>query len=312
MRKAISRLYDIAYRKFGVGAFNIFSAEQVLAVFRGAQRSSAPVILQITPVARDYLPPEILEGMIRGAEKMYPDVVHSVHLDHGNRAHCLDAIESGVYSSVMIDASSEEFDTNIAMTKEIVEKAHAHGIDVEAELGVLSGVEDDVTVETHRARYTDPDQAAEFVARTGCDSLAVAIGTRHGAYKFSGSARLKTDILTELAHKLPGFPLVLHGASAVSKEEVKRINAAGGELCMAAAGVPASEIRDAIGLGVCKINIATDMRLIWARVHREFFKQTPERFDMVVPGTAYLDALTLFVADKCQLLGAAGQAGNVH
>lgn len=312
MRKVTTQLFDVAYRKFGVGAFNVFSAEQVYAVFRGSQRSNSPVIIQITPVARDYLCPEILEGMIRGAEKAYPEVVHSVHLDHGNRAHCLDAIESGFYSSVMIDASGEEFDTNSAITKEIVDKAHAHGIVVEAELGVLSGIEDDITVDASGACYTDPDRAVEFVSRTACDSLAVAIGTSHGAYKFSGNAKLRTDILDRIGHQLPGFPLVLHGASAVPWDDVERINAAGGELRMSAAGVPDAEILEAIRLGVCKINIATDMRLLWTRIHREFFGKSPEKFDMVVPGTDYINALSTFVAEKCKLLGAAGQAGFVR
>ena len=309
MKKAIKKLFKAAYGNFGIGAFNVFSAEQVQAVFQGAQRANSPVIIQITPVARDYLCPEILDGMISGAEKVYPDVVYSIHLDHGNRAHCLDSIESGYYSSVMIDASGEEFDSNIAITKEIVDKAHARGIAVEAELGVLSGIEDDTAVEADKARYTDPEKAIEFISRTKCDSLAVAIGTSHGAYKFSGNAKLKTEILKAIGNKLPGYPLVLHGASAVPMEEVKKINAAGGKLLMSASGVPESEIKEAIRLGVCKINIATDMRLIWTRIHREFFKVTPEKFDMVIPGTDYMNALSFFVAEKCRLLGAAGQAG---
>ena len=312
MKKAITQLFNAAYGNFGIGAFNVFNAEQVHAVFQGAHSSNSPVIIQITPVTRNYLCPEMLDGMIRGAEAVYPEVVYSAHLDHGNRAHCLDAIESGYYSSVMIDASSEAFETNIAMTRDIVEKAHAHGIAVEAELGVLSGIEDATAVKLDKACYTDPDKAVEFVARTGCDSLAVAIGTSHGAYKFSGNAKLKIEILEAINRRLPGFPLVLHGASAVPTEEVQRINAAGGELCLSAAGVPESEIKAAIGLGVCKINIATDMRLIWTRVHREFFKESPEKFDMVVPGTEYMNALSLFVVEKCRLLGAAGKASSVH
>jgi len=312
MKKVITQLFRASYGHYGIGAFNIFSAEQVQAVFRGAQRSKSPVILQITPVARDYLRPEILHGMIRGAQEVYPDVVYSVHLDHGNRTHCLGAIESGFYSSVMIDASEEAFEANVAVTRGIVDKAHAHGIAVEAELGVLGGIEDDILVEENEARYTDPECAVEFVSRTGCDSLAVAIGTSHGAYKFSGNARLKIEILEAIKCKLSGFPLVLHGASAVPADEVKKINAAGGELCLSAAGVPESQIKEAIAMGVCKINIATDMRLIWTRVHREFFKATPDKFDMVVPGTDYMNALSLFVAEKCELLGAAGQASSVQ
>lgn len=312
MKKAITTLFKAAYGNYGIGAFNIFSAEQVQAVFQGAQRSQSPVIIQITPVAHDYLCPEILDGMIRGAERAYPDVVYCVHLDHGNRAHCLDAIDSGFYASVMIDASGEAFEENVAITRDIVDRAHAQDIAVEAELGVLSGIEDDTAIEADAACYTDPDRAVEFVSRTRCDSLAVAIGTSHGAYKFSGQAELETDILASIRRKLAGFPLVLHGASAVPVDEVTKINAAGGALLVSASGVPESQIKEAIGLGVCKINIATDMRLIWTRVHREFFAATPEKFDMVVPGAQYMQALSQFVAEKCELLGAAGQARSVR
>jgi fructose-bisphosphate aldolase class II len=202
----------------------------------------------------------------------------------------------------MIDASHEPFEENIRKTSEIVEKAHAKSIAVEAELGVLSGVEDHISIEEKYALYTDPMQAEEFIDRTGCDSLAVAAGTSHGAYKFSGGQGLQLNILAEIQKRVPGFPLVLHGASAVPFEEVNRINLAGGKIREDAKGAADKELLEAIRLGVCKVNIATDMRLIWTRIHREFFRDAPEKFDMVVPGREYMNALELFVSEKCKFL----------
>jgi fructose-bisphosphate aldolase class II len=244
----------------------------------------------------------MLQACLTASEKIHPDVTFTVHLDHGNYDHCVKAIESGYYNSVMIDASHEPFEENIRITSEIVGKAHAVGIAVEAELGVLSGVEDHLSIEEKHALCTDPSQAEEFIARTGCDSLAVAVGTSHGAYKFSGGKGLQLDILAEIQNRIPGFPLVLHGASSVPLTEVERINKAGGKLQEDAKGMNAIELLEAIKLGVCKINIATDMRLIWTRIHREFFLNTPEKFDMVVPGRAYMDELETFVASKCKSL----------
>jgi fructose-bisphosphate aldolase, class II len=302
MRSSISQLYEKAYGNYGIGAFNVFNAEQVHGVFRGAMVSGTSVIIQVTPVARDYMHHEILRAMITAAEIIYPDAEFTVHLDHGNYVHCMAAIESGGYNSIMIDASHESFEENIRVTKEIVERAHDHGIAVEAELGLLSGVEDHLSVDAENSFYTNPEQAKEFVERTGCDSLAVAIGTSHGAYKFSGSAGLQLNILKEIQQQLPGFPLVLHGASAVLDDEVKRINLAGGSLKENAKGIDPSDLLQALKFGVCKVNIATDMRLIWARVHREFFLNEPEKFDMVVPGKKYMDELEKFVSEKCLFL----------
>lgn len=302
MRVSINDLYTLAYGKYGIGAFNVFNAEQVHGVFRGAAKVASPVIIQLTPVARDYIHPEMLEAMLTAAGKIYPQVTYTVHLDHGNFDHCTKAIESGSYNSVMIDASHETFEENIRITKDIVEKAHQKGIAVEAELGVLSGVEDHISVDEKHALYTDPHQAEEFVRRTGCDSLAVAVGTSHGAYKFSGGEGLQLNILKEIQQRIPAFPLVLHGASAVPAEEVERINLAGGKINEGAKGANDSELLEAITYGVCKVNIATDMRLIWTRIHREFFRDTPELFDMVVPGRAYMNTLETFVAQKCTFL----------
>ena len=173
---------------------------------------------------------------------------------------------------------------------------------------MLSGVEDDISIENSRANYTDPGEAVAFVNETGCDSLAIAVGTSHGAYKFSGKGGLQFNILEEISNRLPGFPLVLHGASAVPMEEVERINQAGGSLSTKARGVDNMSLKKAIQLGVCKINIATDTRLIWARVHREFFKNSPELFDLVIPGTEYMKAYEDFMIGKFELLDAPGKA----
>ncbi len=302
MRTSIHQLYEKAYVNYGIGAFNVFNAEQVHGVFRGAMASGSPIIIQLTPVARDYINPGMLQSIITAAENIYPNVEFTVHLDHGNYSHCIAAIESGQYNSIMIDASHEPFDENIRITKEIVDRAHAREIAVEAELGVLSGVEDHISVAEENSFYTNPEQARQFVERTGCDSLAVAVGTSHGAYKFSGGAGLQLGVLEKIQQKLQGFPLVLHGASAVPVDEVARINAAGGNLKTEAKGIDPNELLQAIKLGVCKVNIATDMRLIWTRVHREFFQNEPEKFDMVVPGKIYMDELEKFVATKCLFL----------
>lgn len=302
MRVPIKELYHSAYGNYGIGAFNVFNAEQVHGVFRGAMKVKVPVIIQLTPVARNYIHPEMLEGMIAAAEKIYPEVKFTVHLDHGTYDHCIKAVGSGYYQSVMIDASNESFTENVRITREIVKYAHSFGIAVEAELGVLSGVEDHLSVDKNKALYTDPKEVVDFVRQTGCDSLAVAVGTIHGAYKFSGGKGLQLSILAEIQKQLPGFPLVLHGASAVPSGEVARINHAGGKISTEAKGVAYNELLMAIRYGVSKINIATDMRLIWTRVHREFFRDEPDKFDMVIPGKEYMNALESFVADKCTFL----------
>jgi fructose-bisphosphate aldolase, class II len=295
-------IFSQAYAKYAIAAFNVFNAEQVHGVFAGAEKAGVPVIVQITPAARRYMSPEFLEGMIRAGESLYPKAMFAVHLDHGDTEHCMSAIESGFYGSVMIDASHEDFERNVAVTKAVVDKAHAAGIAVEAELGVLSGVEDDKSVSSRSSRFTDPDQAAEFVKRTGCDSLAVAVGTSHGAYKFKGEGALHIGTLRRIQELLPRFPLVLHGASSVPQDEVERINKAGGKLNADARGIGAQELGSAIRHGVAKVNIATDLRLVWTRVCREFFNESPELFDPVVPGKRYMEEVALLVAQKCQML----------
>jgi len=232
-------------------------------------------------------------------------------LDHGDEEAALDCIGSGFYSSVMIDASHAPFDENIAITKRVVDAAHAKGIVVEAELGQLGGVEEHVSVAEADAKLTDPDQAKEFVERSGCDSLACAIGTSHGAFKFTGSQGLHFDVLEEIQKRLPGFPLVMHGSSSVPQEEVERINKAGGDL-KGAKGVDADQFKRAAELGVTKINIDTDGRLVWTRVHREFFRDKPENFDLRPPGKVFMAEYAKFIAGKNVKLGSAGQLETVR
>ena len=308
MQTSTAKLFQNAYGTFAVGAFNIFTMEQMLGLFKGADKAAAPIIVAITPVARRYASPIMLAAMVKAVSELHPNVVYAVHLDHGDQEHCLAAIDSGHYNSVMIDASFEPFDKNIAITSEIVNKAHSVNMRVEAELGVLSGIEDDKNISDKQALYTKPEQALEFVQRTQCDSLAVAVGTSHGAYKFSGGSSLQLDILQQISQTLPQFPLVLHGASAVPHDEIERINAAGGALKSSAQGTNPDELQRAIELGVCKINIATDARLIWTRVHREFFRESPDKFDPILPGQIYMNAYAEFVEAKCQLLGSYGKA----
>ena len=299
-------LFRFAYGKFAIGAYNINNLEQCMGLFRGNMDSKAPFIIQISKGARSYTDKTMLEALIRGADELFPDAVFAVHLDHGDEETCYDCIESGFYSSVMIDASHEDLEGNIATTKRIVDAAHAKNIAVEAELGQLGGVEEHVVVSEDEAKLTNPDQAKEFVERTGVDSLACAIGTSHGAFKFQGSQSLHFDVLEEIQKRLPGFPLVMHGSSSIPQDEVERINHAGGKL-EGAKGVDPSQFKHAAKLGVTKVNIDTDGRLVWTRVHREHFKEHPENIDLRKPGKIFMPEYAKFIADKNEKLGSAGQ-----
>ncbi|MGD0750162.1 MAG: ketose-bisphosphate aldolase [Anaerolineales bacterium] len=305
------QLFQAAYGKYAIGAYNINNLEQTMGLFRGNMDSQAPFIIQISKGARSFTHKTMLEGLIRAADQVFPDAIFAVHLDHGDEATCYDCIQSGFYSSVMIDASSMPFQENIATTKRVVDAAHAKGIVVEAELGQLGGVEEHVKVDEANAKLTDPNQAKEFVERSGCDSLACAIGTSHGAFKFAGSQGLHFEVLVEIQKRLPGFPLVMHGSSSVPQEEVARINAAGGNL-KGAKGVNADEFKRAAELGVTKINIDTDGRLVWTRVHREFFRDFPEKFDLRDPGKIFMAEYAKFIAQKNEKLGSAGQLETVR
>jgi fructose-bisphosphate aldolase, class II len=305
-------LFRVAYGKFAIGAYNINNMEQALGLFQGHLQAQAPFIIQISKGARKYAGIPMIEAIIRGASAMYPDAIYAVHLDHGDEATCYDCIDSGFYSSVMIDASHEPFEQNVAITKRVVERAHAKGLSVEAELGKLGGVEEHVAVDEKNAMLTDPDEVQAFITQTGCDCLAVAIGTSHGAYKFKGQQALHLDRLALIQQRVPGFPLVMHGSSSVPQEEVARINAAGGALDPSARGVNEDEFRRAGQLGVTKVNIDTDGRLVWTRVHREYFRDHPEEFDFRKPGAVYVAEYAKFIVHKSEKLGSTGQLAAVR
>jgi len=307
-----AELFEVAYGKFAIGAYNINNMEQALGLFQGNLASQAPFIVQISKGSRKYANVKMIEAIIRAAKEITPQVIFAVHLDHGDEETCYDCIDSGFYSSVMIDASHHPFAENVAITRRVVERAHAKGISVEAELGMLGGVEEDIKVDEKHAMLTDPGEAKAFVERSGCDSLAVAIGTSHGAYKFKGKQGLHFDRLAEIQKQLPGFPLVMHGSSSVPQEEVARINAAGGALDSSARGVDEDEFARAVPLGVTKVNIDTDGRLVWTRVHREFFRDQPAKFDFRDPGKVFVTEYANFIAHKNEKLGSAGQLEAVR
>ncbi len=304
-------LFKQAYGKYAVGAYNINNMEQTQGLFQGCLQSKAPFIIQISKGARAYANKQMLEAIIRTAEEIFPESVFAVHLDHGDEEACYDCIDSGFYSSVMIDASHAPFEENVAITKRVVDRAHAKGISVEAELGMLGGVEEDIQVDEAHACLTDPPEAEEFVKQSGCDSLAAAIGTSHGAYKFSGGQGLHFDRIEGIQKLLPGYPLVMHGSSSVPQEEVRRINEAGGDL-KGAKGVDENEYLPAAKLGVCKINIDTDGRLVWTRVHREYFRDQSDKFDFRSPGKIFVKEYADFIAHKNEMLGSAGQLDDVR
>ncbi|MBI2826808.1 MAG: ketose-bisphosphate aldolase [Planctomycetia bacterium] len=316
-------LFEQAYGRYAVGAYNINNLEQTVGLFRGClgkkgsnddpvdAAASAPFIIQISRGARSYTDKRFLEAMIRTAEDVFADAIFAVHLDHGTEEAAYDCIDSGFYSSVMIDASHEPFDKNIATTRRVVERAHEKGISVEAELGMLGGVEEDIAVSAEHACLTDPDQAVEFAERSGCDSLAVAIGTSHGAYKFAGKQGLHFDRIAAIQKLMPGFPLVMHGSSSVPKEWVDRINASGGKL-PDTSGVPEKDYLPAAKLGVTKVNIDTDGRLIWCAIYRETFRDKPGDFDPRTPGKPFMAEYAAFIAHKNRMLGSAGQLEAVR
>ena len=306
-----AQLFKHAYGKYAVGAYNINNAEQAMGLFRGCIQSQAPFIIQISKGARKYTDKRMLEAVIRAAEVIFPEAIYAVHLDHGDEETCYDCIKSGFYSSVMIDASHEPFDQNVAITKRVVTAAHAKGISVEAELGMLGGVEEDIKVEEGNACLTKPEEAQNFIKLTGCDSLAAAIGTSHGAYKFKGRQSLHFEVLEGIKKLVPGYPIVMHGSSSVPKEEVDRINAAGGKLG-SAVGVDINEYLPAAKLGVTKINIDTDGRLVWTRVHREFFRDKPAEFDFRPPGKIFMDEYAKFISSRNDKLGSTGQIPDLR
>ena len=303
-------MFRVAYDGgFAVGAFNVNNMEIVQGIVEAAKEENAPLILQVSAGARKYARQEYLMKLIEAA-LLTADLPIAMHLDHGEDFQiCKDCIDTG-FTSVMIDASKHPLDENIAITKQVVDYAHRKGIPVEAELGKLAGVEDAVKVAARDATYTNPDDAERFVKESGCDSLAVAIGTSHGAYKFKGDPTLDFPRLETISKRLPGFPLVLHGASSVLQEHVEMCNRYGGKI-PGARGVPEEMITRASKMAVCKINIDTDLRLALTASIRKVFAEHPEEFDprkYLGPGR---DAIKGVVKHKLQILGAAGKAPAV-
>lgn len=262
---------------YAIGAFNVNNMEIVQGIVDAAKEEQSPLILQVSAGARKYAKHIYLVKLVEAALED-TGLPIALHLDHGDDFEICKSCIDGGFSSVMIDGSKHDFETNVALTKKVVEYAHAHGVVVEGELGRLAGVEDDVNVSEKDALFTDPDQAAEFVERTGVDSLAIAIGTSHGAYKFKGEPYLDFERLEKVGKLLPGFPIVLHGASTVLPEFVEKCNKFGGSI-PGAQGVPEEMLRKAASMSVCKINIDTDLRLAMTASIREFFVNNPSEFD---------------------------------
>ena len=275
---------------YAIGAFNVNNMEIVQGITEACKEEKAPVILQVSKGARAYANHTYLVKLVESAVIECPEIPIVLHLDHGDSFETCKSCIDGGFTSVMIDLSSKSFAENIEGTKKVVEYAHDHGVVVEAELGALAGVEDEVSVSAEDSHYTRPEEVEEFVSKTGCDSLAIAIGTSHGAYKFTAAQctrnekgelvppPLRFDILEEVTKRLPGFPIVLHGSSSVPQEYVKMVNANGGKM-PDAVGIPESQLREAAKSAVCKINIDSDLRLAMTGTIRQFFSEHPDKFD---------------------------------
>ena len=316
-KEMFAKAYDGGY---AIGAFNVNNMEIVQGITEACQEERAPVILQVSKGARAYANHTYLVKLVEAAVACCPDIPIVLHLDHGPDFETCKSCIDGGFTSVMIDASSKPFAENIEITRKVVEYAHDHGVVVEAELGTLAGIEDDVKVASHEASYTRPEEVEEFVAKTGCDSLAIAIGTSHGAYKFKPEQctrneqgilvppPLRFDVLEEVSKRLHGFPIVLHGSSSVPQDYVKMINDNGGKMPNAI-GVPEEQLRQAARLSVCKINIDSDLRLAMTGTIRQFMTEHPDKFDpreYLKPARANIKEL---VRHKLvDVLGCAGKA----
>jgi fructose-bisphosphate aldolase class II len=274
-------MFEKAYKGgYAIGAFNVNNMEIVQGITEACAEEKAPVILQVSKGARAYANHNYLVKLVEAAILCNPDLPIALHLDHGPDFETCKSCIDGGFTSVMIDGSSLPFEENIAVTKKVVEYAHAHGVVVEAELGTLAGIEDDVKASAEDSSYTRPEEVEEFVSKTGCDSLAIAIGTSHGAYKFKPGTKpqLRFDVLKAVEKNLPGFPIVLHGSSSVPQEYVQMINEHGGNM-PGAIGVPEDQLREAARSAVCKINIDSDLRLAMTGTIRKFFDEHPDKFD---------------------------------
>ena len=313
-------MFERAYREgYAIGAFNVNNMEIIQGIMEAGTEEKAPLILQVSAGARKYAGENYIVKLIE-AGLLEADLPVVLHLDHGADFDICKACVDGGFTSVMIDGSHHVFEENIEITKKVVEYAHDHGVVVEAELGTLAGIEDEVKVAAHEASYTHPEEVEEFVSKTGCDSLAIAIGTSHGAYKFKPEQctrnadgilvppPLRFDVLKEVSKRLPGFPIVLHGSSSVPQEYVKMINDHGGKMPNAI-GVPEEQLREAAKLSVCKINIDSDLRLAMTGTIRQFMDEHPDKFDpreYLKPARANIKEL---VRHKLvDVLGCAGKA----
>ncbi|MHC4854873.1 MAG: class II fructose-1,6-bisphosphate aldolase [Planctomycetota bacterium] len=307
------KMFEMAYKNgYAVGAFNVNNMEITQGIVEAVAEEKAPLILQISRGARKYASMSYLKAIIDVAVAENPDIPICMHLDHGDTFDtCKQCVDDG-FTSVMIDGSHHSFEENIRVTKQVVEYAHLHGVVVEAELGQLGGIEEDVVGLSHEdvmKHLTDPDQVVEFVDKTGVDSLAVAIGTSHGAYKFKSEPKLAFDVVQKVQEKLPGFPLVMHGSSSVPKEFKDLINKYGGAM-PDAVGVPESAISEAVKMAVCKVNIDTDLRMALTAKIREVYATKPSEFDprnYLGPGR---EAIKAMVKRKLHVLGCAGKAAE--
>jgi fructose-bisphosphate aldolase class II len=307
------KMFQMAYKNgYAIGAFNVNNMEIIQGIIAAVREEKAPVILQISKGAREYASISYLRAIIDVAVKENPDIPVCMHLDHGDTFElCKQCVDDG-YTSVMVDASHFSFEENVKLTKKVVEYAHAHGVVVEAELGQLGGIEDQVvgvSADDVFKHLTDPNQVVEFVEKTGCDSLAIACGTSHGAYKFKTEQKLAFDVIEAVGKKLPGFPLVMHGASSVLPEFVKLINKYGGKM-PDAMGVPESAISRAVKMAVCKVNIDTDLRMAMTASIRQVFAEKPGEFDPRKYLGPAREAIKGMVKHKLNVLGCAGKASQ--
>lgn len=307
------KMFEMAYKNgYAVGAFNVNNMEITQGIVAAVAEEKAPLILQISRGARSYASMSYLKAIIDVAVAENPDIPICMHLDHGDTFEtCKQCVDDG-FTSVMIDGSHHSFEDNIKLTKQVVDYAHDNGVVVEAELGKLGGIEEDVVGVSHdeiMSHLTDPDEAVEFIERTGVDSLAVAIGTSHGAYKFKSEPKLAFDVVQKVQEKVPGFPLVMHGSSSVPKEFKDLINKYGGNM-PDAVGVPESAISEAVKMAVCKVNIDTDLRMALTAKIRQVYAESPAEFDprkYLGPGR---EAIKDMVKRKLHVLGCAGKAAE--
>ena len=308
-QKMFKKAYENGY---AIGAFNVNNMEIIQGIVEAATEENAPLILQVSSGARKYANPVYLRKMVEAAEEV-SHLPICLHLDHGDTFELCKSCIDGGFNSVMIDGSHHPFEENIKLTRQVVEYAHDHGVVVEGELGRLAGVEDDVKVKAEDSSYTRPEEVEEFVSKTGVDSLAIAIGTSHGAYKFKPGTKpqLRFDILEEVSRRLPGFPIVLHGASSVPQEYVKIINENGGAL-KDAIGVPEDMLRKAASMAVCKINIDSDLRMACTAGIRKHFVEHPDHFDpRQYLGDARANIKSIVKHKLTEVLGCAGKANEV-